>query len=85
MKNIIYKLINRRKEQIKEYPCYYVGSKTNYVPGTYWGSSQNPILIEDLEAFRDTCFDRYFESTNEYFEQDQKLKKSRSVEKILEQ
>lgn len=49
MKNIIYKLINRRKEQIKEYPCYYVGSKTNYVPGTYWGSSQNPILIEELK------------------------------------
>ena len=47
--------------------------------------NENPILIEDLEVFRDTCFDRYFESTNEYFEQDQKLKKSRSVEKILEQ
>ena len=45
----------------------------------------NPILIDDLEAFRDQCFDRYLETTNEYFEQDQNLKKSRSVEKLLEQ
>jgi hypothetical protein len=48
-------------------------------------NNENPILIEDLEAFRDQCFDRYFEATNEYFEQDQNLKKSRSVEKLLEQ
>lgn len=47
-------------------------------------SNQNPILIEDLTAFRDQCFDRYFEATNEYFEQEQNLKKSRSVEKLLE-
>ena len=46
--------------------------------------NKNPILIEDLTAFRDECFSRYFESTNEYFEQDQLLKKSRSVEKLLE-
>lgn len=48
-------------------------------------ANENPILVDDLESFRDTCFERYFESTNEYFEQDQKLKKSRSVEKLLEQ
>lgn len=46
--------------------------------------NENPILIEDLTVFRDQCFDRYFEATNEYFEQDQNLKKSRSVEKLLE-
>lgn len=48
MRNVIYKLVNRRKEKLGQYPCYYVGSKLNYVPGTYWGSSQNPILINEL-------------------------------------
>ena len=48
MTHVIYKLINRRKESLGEYPCYYIGSKTNYIPGTYWGSSKNPILIEEL-------------------------------------
>lgn len=46
-------------------------------------SLENPILIQDLTAFRDQCFDRYFSVTNEYFEQDQDLKKGRSVEKLL--
>lgn len=50
MRNVIYKLINRRKEKLGESPCYYIGSKTNYVPGTYWGSSRNPILINELTA-----------------------------------
>lgn len=49
MKNVIYKLINCRKEKLGQYPCYYIGSKTNYVPGTYWGSSQHPILIQELK------------------------------------
>ena len=48
MKHIIYKLINSRKESLGQFPCYYIGSKTNYIPGTYWGSSKNPILIEEL-------------------------------------
>jgi hypothetical protein len=46
--------------------------------------NENPILIDDLEIFRDEILDRYFTSTNEYFEQYQTLKKSRSVEKLLE-
>jgi hypothetical protein len=48
-------------------------------------SNENPILIDDLETFRDEIFSRYFESTYEYFESYQLLKKSRSVEKLLEQ
>lgn len=48
-------------------------------------SNQNPILIDELEKFRDEIFSRYFETTNEYFESYQSLKKSRSVEKLLEQ
>jgi hypothetical protein len=47
--------------------------------------NQNPILIDDMLAFKDEIFSRYFESTNEYFESFQNLKKSRSVEKLLEQ
>jgi hypothetical protein len=46
--------------------------------------NENPILIDDLEKFRDEILDRYFTSTNEYFEQYQTLKKSRSVEKLLQ-
>lgn len=46
--------------------------------------NQNPILIDKLESFRDEIFSRYFEVTNEYFEQYQKIKKSRSVEKLLD-
>lgn len=46
--------------------------------------NNNPILIENLESFRDEIFSRYFESTNEYYENYQALKKSRSVESLLE-
>ena len=47
-------------------------------------SNDNPVLIEDLIAFRDEILDRYFSSSLEYYEEYQKLKKSRSVEKILD-
>jgi hypothetical protein len=46
-------------------------------------ANENPILIEDLDSFKDEILSRYFEVTNEYFEQYQALKKSRSVEKLL--
>jgi hypothetical protein len=46
--------------------------------------NENPVLIDDLEKFKDEIFSRYFETTNEYFEQYQILKKSRSVEKLLD-
>jgi hypothetical protein len=49
MANIIYRLVNRKKENSQEYPCYYIGSKLNYVPGQYWGSSRNPVLINELK------------------------------------
>lgn len=47
-------------------------------------SNENPILIDDLETFKDEILDRYFTSTLEYYEQYEKLKKSRSVEKLLD-
>lgn len=45
--------------------------------------NENPILIDNLEEFKNEIFDRYFTATNEYFNQYQDLKKSRSVEKLL--
>jgi hypothetical protein len=47
-------------------------------------ANENPILIDNLETFRDEILDRYYTSTLEYFEQYQALKKSRSVEKLLD-
>ncbi len=44
--------------------------------------NENPILIEDLNEFRDEIFDRYFSATLEYHEKFQKIKSSRSVEKL---
>ena len=46
-------------------------------------ANENPVLVDDLEAFREELFQRYFEVTNEYFDQYQKIKKSRSVEKLI--
>jgi hypothetical protein len=47
-------------------------------------ANENPILIDNLETFKDEILDRYFTSTLEYYEQYQELKKSRSVEKLLD-
>ena len=47
-------------------------------------SNDNPILITNLEDFRDEILDRYYTTTLEYYEQYQELKKSRSVEKLLD-
>ncbi|NBP05908.1 MAG: hypothetical protein EBV15_06770 [Bacteroidetes bacterium] len=46
--------------------------------------NDNPVIIEDLCKFQDEILDRYFASTNEYFESYQKIKKSRSIEKLLD-
>ena len=44
----------------------------------------NPVLIPDLKIFMDEILDRYFTSVYEYYEQYQSLRKSRSVEKLLD-
>jgi len=46
--------------------------------------NDNPILIPDLTKFRDEILDRYFTSTYEYYEEYQKIKNSRTVEKLLD-
>ncbi|NBP58664.1 hypothetical protein EBU71_19415 [bacterium] len=47
-------------------------------------SNENPILVSDLAAFRDEILDRYFTSTNEYYQEYEKIRKSRSVEKLVD-
>jgi hypothetical protein len=46
--------------------------------------NENPILISDLISFRDEILDRYFTSTNEYYQEYEKIRKSRSVEKLVD-
>jgi hypothetical protein len=46
--------------------------------------NENPILIKDLTSFRDEILDRYFTSTNEYYQEYEKIRKSRSVEKLVD-
>lgn len=47
-------------------------------------SNENPVMIEDLNIFKDEIYNRYFSSVQEYYNENEKLKKSRSVEKILD-
>jgi hypothetical protein len=47
-------------------------------------SNDNPIMIDDMQSFRDEIYDRYFTTTIEYYEQYEALKKARSVEKLLD-
>lgn len=44
----------------------------------------NPIMVHDLEKFKDEILDRYFSATNEYIDSFDKLKKSRTIEKLLD-
>jgi hypothetical protein len=46
--------------------------------------NENPILVDDLQSFQDEILDRYFTSTLEYYDRYQELKKSRSVEKLVD-
>lgn len=46
-------------------------------------SNENPTLIENLIDFKTEIFDRYFSVVFEYQEEYDKIKKSRSVEKLV--
>jgi len=48
MLNVIYCLVNKQNEKIDVVPNKYVGSKVNYKPGKYWGSSRHPVLLKEL-------------------------------------
>lgn len=47
-------------------------------------SNDIPVIIENLTEFRDEILDRYMTSMYEYAEYYDKIRKSRSVEKLLE-
>ncbi len=47
-------------------------------------SNDNPVLITDLSVFRDEILDRYMTAVYEYHEQYDRIKKARSVEKLLD-
>lgn len=47
-------------------------------------SNDVPIMIDDLEKFRDDILDRYFTCLYEYHQKDQNIRKSRSVEKLVD-
>lgn len=44
----------------------------------------NPVLIDDLASFKQEIFDRYFSVSNEYFDEYRKIKKSRTIEKLVD-
>lgn len=56
--------------------------RTENIP--IFDSNGNPILVTDVKFFRDEIFDRYFTSSFEYYQEFEKLKKSRSIEKLLD-
>ena len=47
-------------------------------------NNNNPILIDDLIKFRDEIFDRYFSASFEYMSEYDTIKKSRTVEKLVD-
>jgi hypothetical protein len=47
-------------------------------------ANNNPILIEDLLVFKDEILNRYFSACNEYFDEYEKLKKARTVQKLVD-
>lgn len=46
--------------------------------------NHTPILIKDLEMFKVEILDRYFAGILEYYNENERIKKSRSVEKLLD-
>jgi hypothetical protein len=47
-------------------------------------TNDNPVIVEDLENFKSEIFDRFFAASFEYQEEYDKIKKSRSVEKLVD-
>lgn len=47
-------------------------------------SRGNPVKVSDLKAFQDEAFTKYFEATNEYQVEFDKLRKARSVKQVTD-
>jgi hypothetical protein len=45
--------------------------------------NQNPCSIDNVSVFKDNIFDVYFRATNLYYENFNKLKKQRSITKLI--
>lgn len=45
--------------------------------------NETPVLIDDLDGFYQDLLSRYFEVTNDYQAEYEKIRKSRSVKKII--
>lgn len=45
-------------------------------------SRGNPVEVKDLQSFQDDIFSLYFEATNEYMVEYEKLRKSRTVKAV---
>lgn len=46
--------------------------------------NNNPVMIDNVEEFKDDVFDRYLTAINVYYFEYEKLIKSRSVKKLLD-
>lgn len=46
--------------------------------------NQNPILIEDIESFKDDLLDRYLTLARSSFTEYENIKKSRTVKKLID-
>jgi hypothetical protein len=46
--------------------------------------NSTPVLVTNLEEFKNEIFDRYFSATFKYLESYNKLKASRSIEKLVD-
>lgn len=46
--------------------------------------NENPVQIDNLTEFKDALMNAYFEATNEYSTEMQKLKKARNVKKVMD-
>ena len=47
-------------------------------------TKDNPIYVEDLKDFQDSLVDAYYNASNEYKVQMDKVKKSRNIKKIMD-
>ncbi len=47
-------------------------------------SNDVPVLVKNMNEFKEEILDRYFTAVYDYYEQHEALKKSRSVEKLLD-
>jgi hypothetical protein len=54
----------------------------NHIP--ILDSNKNPILIEDMSAFLEKILDVYFSSVLDYYNEYEKIKRNRTVEKLID-